>query len=217
MRSSAFARMMFAAFLTLALGCGGEEEGAEKQPSESSTLSQQPASVSQGTTRPPSRQEVNFASVRDFPDVQVSVSGDLEWEGHHKYPVMEGGSVLNGSGRELPARWVAPVPATYEIELPSGAHVARVEVEGVSGSARLRECVVLLRTKGGSEWKRPGGLQLDKTDLRFEDQTQRFSFVFEETEAAAVMVAFATGSEKFLDRVHVSDIDVFGFGEEPSP
>lgn len=203
---------------TLALlgGCGGKE-GDPAEVGGEGVSAEELADLAPPEPSPTPK-ETNFTSAGEFAEFDIRVSDDLTPDGHYTNTLVEPDMVSEATAAPTggPGYWTAPAPATYEVTLPPGARIRRVEVQGTGGDSALQECVVFVKKTAEDDWKRPDRLDLDRRDDQPDEKgkTTRHIFSFRETEASGVMLGFATGSVEFPDQVHVKDIDIFGEIEE---
>jgi hypothetical protein len=204
--------------LAVLLGCGAKKEASTEVEGAGETSAEVPVDPTPPEPSPTPK-ETNFTSAAEFAEFNIRVSDDLTPDGHYRNPLVEPGLVSETTEAQIdsgPSYWSAPVPATYEVTLPPGAKVRRVEVQGTGGDSSFPECVVFVKSTSDGDWERPDRLDLDRRDDEPDQKgkTTRHIFSFRETEAAGVLLGFATGSAQFPDRIHVKDIDIFGAVEE---
>jgi hypothetical protein len=199
--------------LAVFVGCGAKEEASTEVGGEAEVPAEAPAEPTPPEPSPTPK-ETNFTSAAEFAEFDIRVSDDLTPDGHYRNPLVEPGLVSEATEVQNggPSYWSAPVPATYEVTLPPGAKVRRVEVQGTGGDSAFPECVVFVKKTSDDNWERPERLDLDRRDDEPDQKgkTTRHIFSFRETEAAGVLLGFATGSVEFPDRIHVKDIDILG-------
>jgi hypothetical protein len=189
-------------------GCGEPEVGdpqivtAEVQPTAT------PLPIPTATPEPV---EFDFASVTLFPDLTYATSRSLSTEDTLRNIILD----LPEYSSDLVWRSVAP--ATFELTLPTGATVYRIEVEGAEGVAGFPECVVFVRSATETDWRRPSGLVLEQQLGRFiegKGYRLRHVFSFDETSAEKALIGIAKGSNESPESVAVVDLDVFGYLRE---
>lgn len=186
-------------------GCGEPEVGDPQIVTADVEPTPTPVPVPTATPQPV---EVDFASLIPYPDLTYTTSRTLS-------PAeTDRNLVLDAPEYSSEVYWRSATPATFELELPSGASVHRIEVEGAEGSAGFPECVVFVRSATETNWRRPAGLVLEQQLGKFVEgkgYRLRHIFSFDETPASRTLIGIARGSNETPDSASVVDIDVFGY------
>lgn len=155
--------------------------------------------------------EVDFASLKEFPDLKYSASENLPGNGDVRLPLMDGAKLKNAEGKPVPGYWAAKAPAHYEINLPSGSKITRVEVEDCGGDLAFPSVSLSVKADLSSDWKAAPQVKTEKREIELwpGKTVNRWIFHLDPTSASAVKFDFPEGSVK-NKYVYVRDIDIIG-------
>lgn len=160
--------------------------------------------------------EVDFASLKEFPDLKYSASENPPGNGDIRMPLMDGVRLKDEEGKVIEGYWNSLAPAYYEINLPSGSKITRVEVEDCGGKLAFPSVNLSFKTDSSSEWKAAIPAKIEKKEIPFSSDktTNLWIFHFDEMKVAAVRFDFPEGcvTNKY---VYVRDIDIFGYIDKP--
>jgi hypothetical protein len=203
------------------IGCGKDESPplAEKSQSDQAAPMKPVKEAEEPAPTPtPEVKEVDFASFKSFPALEYKATENVPGNGDVRCPLLDGDTLKNASGEEIPGYWCSIAPASFEITIPPPpsaewhTHVMGVEVEDAGGGSAFPECVVFVQDHTGPDFFAPAGLnyEIKQVGENRNGKISRHIITFDELHASAVMIAFPSGCVQYPGLVYVKDIGIQG-------
>ncbi|MCK6496008.1 hypothetical protein L6Q85_07070 [bacterium] len=160
--------------------------------------------------------EVDFASLKEFPDLKYSASENTPGNGDVRMPLMDGVRLKDEEGELIERYWQSKAPAYYEINLPTGSKITRIEVEDYGTEFAFPVVHLFAKTDLSFDWKAITPAKTEKKEVEFwpGKTVNRWIFHLDPTSASAVKFDFPEGCVR-NKYVYVMDIDIFGYIDKP--